>query len=363
MGTRTQATQIVTYDPASMSPRWLGMLGAVSQTRYSYVCPGGPDQLSCVLALEAFQRTDALNPGRIVKAWRGGSCVWDGQLDEPNPGSDGWEITATGAGNFGASFAAVSQPSGMFRNEAIDAAIARGLRWVNPGISSAIGFIPATPPDQGSVMISDWLGTITQQAGLLWYIGRNNYLNVFGYPSPYTPTRYIITRTPPARSVAGFINTLWYKYLSATSKNGNQTYTYSSVQNSDSIRLHQPMEGYIDMTNAGQLTATQAQNNANNVLGRYNGVSFAGPITVGPGDYTTIGGTPVDLGCEQAGEVAKVLVTDTGYGGQVRPGPLGFIVGQYEYNDDGQTADITPIQSYRTDLGTLIAVTIPKLRQ
>jgi hypothetical protein len=87
--------------------------------------------------------------------------------------------------------------------------------------------------------------------------------------------------------------------------------------------------------------------------------SFGGPFTVGPGQLLNAGGFPVDLGCEKAGTIVQVMVTDAPYGGEVKPAPLIFMTGQYEFDDDTDTATVTPLQGVRTDIGTLISRMYP----
>jgi hypothetical protein len=49
-------------------------------------------------------------------------------------------------------------------------------------------------------------------------------------------------------------------------------------------------------------------------------------------------------------------MTDFGYGGQLTPSPVTFPVGQYAYDEDAQTATITPFQNLRTDFASLLAI-------
>ena len=80
------------------------------------------------------------------------------------------------------------------------------------------------------------------------------------------------------------------------------------------------------------------------------------PFTVSHGQYLTTGGTPVDLSTERAGEVVRLLLTDGGYGGQVAPAvSITFPVGQVQYDDDSQTAQITPFQNIRSDLSSMLS--------
>ncbi len=75
-------------------------------------------------------------------------------------------------------------------------------------------------------------------------------------------------------------------------------------------------------------------------------------------------GTPVDLGCEQAGEVCLMMLADGPYGGEGQPSPpVTFPVGQVEYSDTEQTLAVTPYQSVASDLSSLLdvlALSLPK---
>jgi hypothetical protein len=47
------------------------------------------------------------------------------------------------------------------------------------------------------------------------------------------------------------------------------------------------------------------------------------------------------------------------YGGEVGEAPITFLIGEYEFNDDSQTALITPYQNARTDIASVIAQLYP----
>src|SRR5258707_9677328 len=98
--------QVARTRPDGTQPRSLGAIGVVSALTYSFTLPGGCDQLSCVLSCPPLLRTDAMDPGRIVHVLLGGNIVWDGKLDEPQPGPGGWGITPHRSGTFGSQFTA-----------------------------------------------------------------------------------------------------------------------------------------------------------------------------------------------------------------------------------------------------------------
>src|SRR6266566_726076 len=268
---RRDASQVVTYKPDGTQPRWLGTLGHVSGLKYSFTCPGGCDQLACNLTVDARYRTDALNPGRRVQVIRGASVVWDGKLDEPAPSDQGWQITAHGSGTFGADFQASYSTWASNPDDAVNAAIGRGLRWVNPGIGSPSGIWLGQKQDSASLIITDLLNLATSRGGLTWYVScrpRGNVLSVF--PLPTTATNLLVSSSPVARTLGGDINYIWLRYQSATDSGGTPAaFSLTTVSEAASITAHGQMEAFADLSSAGTQTAAAAQAVGNKVLQRY----------------------------------------------------------------------------------------------
>jgi hypothetical protein len=360
--TRISASQVVSYRPDGTGAIWLGSLGHVSGLTYSYSYPGGCDALACTLGQPPEFRSKAMDVGRIIKVFRGGSFVWDGQLDEGTPDVSGWQLTAHGSGTFGAQFLATWVTYNL--NDPLTYAIERGLRWTNPGISQ--GWVTSQPPDNLSETVTDHLNNIAVQAGLQWYIGRRNILSVG--VAPNTVNRLLVCTTPVARTVVAEVNRIYGKYVVSDDGNGNQVYSWVLAANQPSINAHQPNEQPVDLTQGNSSTSTSVMTSTaalaacQNVLNMYEGASYAGPFVVRNGQWLTPGGAAIDLGTDQAGTVARLLVTDGGYGGEVIPSPVAFVVGEYEYDDDAQTATITPWQSYRTDFASLLTAVVPGQR-
>jgi hypothetical protein len=251
----------------------------------------------------------------------------------------------------------------------LNQAISRGLRWTKPAFGNQ-GWIQEIQ-DSGSTTITDFLNNATIQAGLLWYVDvhQNNLLSL-GAP-PATVNRLLVCEVPNARTVGAMLNRLWYKYVSAQSGT-NQTFSYGSVSNAASIAQFGAMEQYVDMTDAnlmdtasGATAANQAaaaEANAQAILNQYVTAMYSGTYTVRYGQLLTTGGSPVDPASEQAGNVYRLLLTDGSYGGDVTAGPVTFVGGTVEWDDDSLTAQITPYQSYKTDLQTLLTAKMPALR-
>jgi hypothetical protein len=365
--------------PSPVSPKWLGSIGHVSALKYSFTCPGGPDHMSCLLRTPPDYRTDAINPGRVVQVFRGANCVWEGKLDEPQPATEGWTISAHGAGTYGADFTALY--STWNADDPVNRAISRGLRWRNPGIGTPSGIYLSQPVDSGAQTITAFLTLICSGGALTWMVIPPGVsaipagpwqLEIFPLPADvygtlqYPVGRILISHTPVPRTINADINTLIIRYqktadVQATSTATAKPATYGTVTvtQADSVRKHGPMEYYLDVSSAGVLTAAQVTTIGNNILSKYVRASFASAYTIGPGQLLNAGGHPVDLGCEKAGTLVQVMVADAPYGGEVAAAPLIFMTGQYEFDDDTDTATVTPLQGARTDIATVISAMYP----
>lgn len=259
--------------------RALGAIGHVSNLTYSSTCPGGPDSMSCLLRLPPNYRTDALDPGRVVQIWRGGSCVWEGKLNEPSSATEGWTVTAHGAGTYGADF--TNYYLNWSADEPVNRAIARGLRWVNPGIGAPSGIYLSQVQDSGSQSITAFLNLITGGGALLWQVtpgitssppAKPWILRVFPLPADSNgmptadPTRIIVSHSPVPRTLAADITNIALRYqatadTASTATTGAVAATYATVyaDNNASASRHGRMEYYLDLSSAGVITAAAAR--------------------------------------------------------------------------------------------------------
>ena len=361
-------SQVLTTNIDGSQPIWLGTLGNMTGLVYSFACPGGCDQMSATLNVPASFKSAAIQAGRYAYVYRGGQVAWNGQLLEPEPTQGGWSLSAVGSGNFGTNYAAVYQTWNNNPDESVNNAINRGLPWNNPGIGSPSGMWLGQRVDPGAQTITDLLNLVCTRGGLVWLVSRRNDLTVV--PLPTTVNRLLVSNTPVARTLGGYINTIWIRYPALdTQVSGLVQDMTTSVVNQASVDTHGPLETFLDLSSAGLplrpvawfghilvLTEAQAQAVGNFVLQRYEGASFAGPFTVGPGQLLTTGGTPVDLGMQRAGLVCQLILTDYGYGGEINNTPVEFLVGAYEYDDDAQVGTVTPFQNLRTDITSLLSV-------
>jgi hypothetical protein len=295
-----------------------------------------------------------------VQVFRGASLVWEGIMAEPVPGTDGWALSAVGAGNYATNFVAyytstwpANQP-----NESINNAITRGLRWTNPGLSTA-GMYFGSVVGPAAQTVTDLLNLNCTYGGLTWYVVTNNYGNTITVTAlPTLPNRLLSVITPQGRSLSGDINTVYELYVITadnTATGAAEADGITASENAASIALYGAQETYIDLTQAGAMSAGTAQGYGANVLQRFVHAGFAGPFTAGPGDLMTLGGQPVDLGTDQCGTVCQLVLTDYAFGGEVTPlTPTSFLVGNYAYDDTTLTATITPFQALDTSVTSLL---------
>jgi hypothetical protein len=303
---------------------------------------------------DSAKRMAMIDPGRKIEIVRGLSTVWSGYLAEPTPTTDGWQLTGVGLGVQGANFRALL--SGSDLNFPVNSAITRGLPWKNPGITTGWSVLPQ---DNGSFTVTDHLTNVTSKQGLTWSVSRNGTLSVYELPdatlSTTVPTRIIVTDQPVTRTLFADITTIYVRYMTSDDSQGNQTFATTSVKNAAAAAKHGVFEEYIDITSAGVTTETIAQAVVNELFKKYSRAAWNSAFTVSPGQVLNRGGTPIDLACERSGEIYRVLMMDAPYGGEVNAGQVMFVGGQYQYDDDAQLAVITPYQSYKSDLATLLS--------
>jgi hypothetical protein len=362
-------SQVAVAPPGSTAWQYLGSLGVVTALTYSFTCPGGCDAMTCTVMVPASYRTQLFNPGWQVRITRGGHQVWDGRLDEPVPTASGWNLTAVGAGNRGTDFLAVysgTWPSGQ-PDASINAAIARGLAWANPGVGTPSGAWYGQGVDSGAQTITALLNLICTRGGLTWMVNSQpggvpgDDLSVF--PLPTVVNRLLVCTTPVARTLGGDINTIYIRYeISPDTTSGTTSvpavYGTTIAQNAASVAAHGEMETYIDLSDVGVMSAGAAQAVGQQVLSIYQRASFAGPFTGSYGQLLTTGGTPIDPGTDQAGTCMRPILTDYGYGGEVTPQfPVQFITGSYSWDDFTQQFSAMPYVSVDQSLTGLLSLT------
>lgn len=340
--------------------RYLGQYGHVDGLVWSNQMPGGDLGMSCTLQADPRSQPKALDPGRRVLIGAGGSIQWEGILLQPVPGDNGWSITADGSGTWGTRFRADYDAGGYTAANILSRAQGRGLRWITGTVS---GGLLTNPVDSASQTVTDFMNQIASPSSQTWRVTRQQAgLRVDLIPIPTTVTRLLVTSTPAVRTLAGYINALYTRYqVTADTGNGKATFFDAIATNAASIAKHDRTEDYWDLTSAGVMTGTAALALANSALAKYTAASYGGPFSVSPGQYLTAGGAPVDLACETAGEVVRLILADGPYGGEVTVSPpITFSVGQVQYTEATQTLEVTPFQAWTGDIGNILNLLAPK---
>lgn len=337
---------------------YLGALGGLEGLNYDDTLPGGSNSMSVSLDYDPTKRHEAFSIGRRVSVAKGGSVQWEGSMLEPQAGDGGWSLTANGAGNWGTNFRAVYTTWNA--TDALDQAISRGLRWIRGTTSGA--FL-GQQQDSASMNITDFMNLMTSPASQTWRVHRVQAgLQVDLIPIPSNVTRLLICTSPVARTIAGYVNRLYARYQVTLDSGGNPATTalVNSAQAAN-IAAHDVLEDYWELSDAGILTSGAATALAAAALSKYDAASYAGPFTAQHGDYLTVGGVPVDLGCEHSGEVAQLILADGSYGGEVLPTPpITFPVGKVAHDVPTNSLNITPFQAWTGDLSNVLSSLAPK---
>jgi hypothetical protein len=301
----------------------------------------------------------AADLGSIV----GGNTIPGGSIiSSVTPGTSFTISAPSGASAVATATATINvEVSGWTLDAVLNASISRGMRWTKPTFGLQ-GWLQ-TQEDIASITTTDFLNNATIQAGLLWYVDvhQNNLLTIGAPPS--TVNRLLICQVPNPRTLGASLSRLYYKYVSAVN-GSNQTYSWGYVNSAAAEAQFGNGEQYADFTanSAGAMTSAQAAVNAQAILNQYITAMYGGTYQAMSGQLLTTGGSPVDPASEPAGNVYRLLLTDGSFGGNVVAGPVTFVGGNVEWDDDALVASITPYQSYRTNVGTLMTKQMPQLR-
>jgi hypothetical protein len=361
-------TEVATTERDGSGLILLGQVAPVSALGWTSQLPGGDATLTAALTLPVTQRHAALRPGRLVKAWRGGT-VWEGTLAEPTTQSGTWQITANGIGTYGNNFqAAYSAWDGVnganVPSRIINEAVARGLLWATVPAGIGVG-----PPlldyqvqfDSASKTLTEALNGLCAAGGLTWEITRLGHKVKF-HALPTAPTRLLLAPDPPGRTVAGHYNGLWVKYRTTVAAELPSPATREYINKRQADRWG-PLEAYADYTAADPMTAawpnSRAGGFAAGVLAKTPATSYTNSFAVVPGQVLTLGGVPVDLGCERAGEVYKVIGATQGWGGDDPNAQIIFVGGGYQWDDSAEAASIAPYNIAGADLSSVMQAMMP----
>jgi hypothetical protein len=362
------ASTVTSRLPTDTTCTPLGKFGTVGGLSWSDSMPGGPLAMQCTLQpAGGLTQPQELDPGRIIEVWRGGIAQFEGILSMPTPNdSGGWDLTAQGAGTYGDNYRdqAVTWADVNSHIAYAQALTPGPLRWTK-GTLSNTGLYFVDQQENASQSVTEFLNLVTKPGYYTWHVGRRNLLTIF--PVPSAPTRMLFSSSPQARALAGYVNALYAKYQVSADNADTGAAAVNALalaKNDASIAKHGRIEQEWDITGAGTMSAGTAAAWAAAAVSRYQAASWAGPIPITHGQYTTMTGVPVDIPCEHAGEVVQLVLADGPYGGEFTASPpVTFPVGKIEIDDATGSGAVSPFNVIANSLPDLLesmAVWLPK---
>lgn len=317
---------------------WLDGLGIITGLLFSTTYPGGADQASWnFLVPEAFEHR-AMGPGRRVEILNGASRVWKGRLQEPVPGTP-WNCTAIGIGTEAANFRAYAPASNnaLALNEVVDNAISRGLQWIrNATLPTETG----TNQASASMSVADAFNQVSDDNNQYWKV--DNRGNITLGPSPANATHlFYAIDTAGARTLNGFVTTLYLHYTDSTSKTIK---TVVSTNAAAAARFGN-LEDEYDLSSVGTMAAGHAQQYSDALLAKLTPRTyFSDQFTATKGQLCTLGGQPVDLATIAAGIDMRVHYVAPSATGEIYPGQQAdILIGATQYDSDNETLTLTPV--------------------
>jgi hypothetical protein len=346
-------------DPGVGTPNmWAGASGTHTSpsggtTLCSTTIPAGTWDVTWIVGFTGSSAgTAAASDNNNFGLYVGGSLVATAAVDAVDNGIELYAQTPVTVTTGTSATLAVKTISGGSSGTVYYACLPPGGSWLGQSVDSA------------AQTISDLLNLACSYGGLTWWINTTQHGNFLSLmPLPTVPDRILVATDPVPRTVNGQPTTVFERYqITGDNLNGDggtadvaQYGTTSSIDQPSATR-YGATEEYIDLTQAGVMPAAAARAVGTNLLARYLRASFSGQFSVGPGQLLTMGGQPVDLGSETSLHVYRLVMTDFGYGGEVTllP-PLSFLGGRYEFDDEHESAAVTPFQYAASDMQSLLS--------
>ena len=335
---------------------WTGASGSATDpgggvTLASVTVPAGTWQVSWIVGFTAGTAPSAADNSNFG-LYQGGTLLATATVDAVNNGVELFAQTPVSVSGGSPSTVSVKTLGGAGTDTTLTyyAELPPGGVWLGQQVDSA------------AQTITSLLNLCCTYGALTWWVNTTQYGNTLEvFPLPTVPDRILIATDPVPRTITGQPTTIFERYQ-ASSDTVTSTGTADVAQYGLTSTIDQPSadaygatEEFIDLSQAGVMSAASAQQVGGNVLARYLRAMFSGTFEVGPGQLLTLGGQPVDLGSETSLHVYQLILTDYAYGGEVTllP-PITFLGGRYEYDDDKLTGSIAPFQYLATSIQDLL---------
>lgn len=335
------AVAVCTEAPDGTDRRWLLHYGDVAGLQYGSIAPGGPKSMTGHLLCGPNFHGVVTAPGRLVRAFLGPQQVWSGRMDNPRPTAEGIDFSCTGIMAEGEDYDALTGGNALFIDSNVDAAIARGMRWKRlNNCPSLFGVQPV------GITINAALQAAMDLHGQPWYTTPAGGFFWFNWPT--TPT-YVLTATSDAggRTRDGMYSDLYARYLD-----------HSGVEQVSGATSNVPLrnqlgrkEKTLDLTGNGNYSATGPPP-TEVTLAKLSELALNGGRAAWTdawpaprGTLRTMGGAVVDPATVQAGQMVTIQLQDGGLWGETVTEAISFVIGETSYDQDSDTASLTPLQS------------------
>ncbi|GAW54751.1 hypothetical protein [Nocardioides sp. PD653] len=314
--------------------------GAISPVSYT-TAMRGPLAAEWDMGLPVGFTHPALEQGALVKVYAGPLCVWSGVMAEPD--RNAWHFTADGLHRLGEKFDACFTDASKTIDDAIDAAIGRGLPWTRP-------FSISTTFTVTSGSISNALDAYCASTGQQWRVTPDGQVLVYDLP---TEVDWAISPEVPAMPTADddYASTLIITYSSGR----------TSVTDDAAAERWGPREEPVDLSSLG-LSASETIGDAL-LANRKARPAFTDGVEVTRARLTTPGGVPPEFWQVAAGTQRVrhhgTLTSD----GAPSLGGLEWVIGATSYTDGAGTIALTPLGRLARTQAEVVAQQAARLAQ
>ena len=334
----------------------LETIGAYGEVSWETDADGGCGPIQWSMQLPATFAHPLLTTGRVVKLHAGARSLCAGVLSEPDINTDDtgatWTFTTKAPSAAKVLCLDGSGNTSAVPDTAIDAAIARGLKWSRPASLSSTAFVEdAATGDQTDALnyLGDLLDAWSVSVSKRWGVDAD--LNVYAAADPTTPAYHL---TPGAGRFGladdDYASAVFVRYLNASGQ-----YATASADNDVTGDQYGIAEYGLDATSMGVLTSTKAAGLAAGALKKGKArLGWTAGITPNPWQLTTPGGTPVPWWLPKAQQMVRMhgVLNDQG-----QPLPyVDFVIGKTTHA--GGVLTIEPVGLAARTLTSVLAQAI-----
>lgn len=337
----------------------LGVRRPFGDLEWSTLADGGCGDITWSMQLPVGFTHPLLRRGKLVQVCAGSANLCAGIMSQPDvsvddDGTPTWTFTAAGLKSQGTKMLAFdgSGNTCAVPDAAVDAAIARGLRWKRPSSLSAVAVTDDGSGETDALnKLGDLLDEAAKQLNKRWGVDADG--NAYMRADPTTPTLY-------ATGQAGrfgladddYASGVFLRYLNPAGK-----YVTASAEDEAAGDQYGPSEVGQDGTSLGALSSTKANARVADALAKGAArLGWTAPITPNRWQLTTPGGTPVPWWLVKGGQMVRLVdVIDE----QGNPLPyVDVVIGEAHCSANDQAVTISPVGLVPRDTTSVIAAAV-----